>query len=106
MQKPIASHTMSRHQFSAGNENISTRQQKMPAIGTNGTQGDRKGRSASGCVLRMMSTAEHTMTKASSVPILVSSASTRNGRKVAIVPTNKPVRIVDFHGVRNFGWTA
>jgi hypothetical protein len=39
---------ISRYQFSAGSENISIRQVRMPATGTNGLSGARKGRSASG----------------------------------------------------------
>ena len=66
-----------------------------------GTNGTRNGRGASGCVRRMISTAAHTITKASSVPMLVSSPGRRNGRKAAMVATKTPVRIVDFQGVRN-----
>ena len=43
----------------------------MPRIGTTGTNGQRNGRSASGSIRRMISTAAQTITKANSVPMLV-----------------------------------
>ena len=36
MTKPIAIQAMSRYQFSTGSENISSRHERMPRIGTNG----------------------------------------------------------------------
>ena len=106
MRNPIPSQINKRHQFSTGRENIKIRQQTIPAIGTKGDQGARKGRSACGWVLRMISTAAQTITNASKVPMFVNSASIRSGSNVAIAPTKTPVRIVDFHGVRNFECTA
>ena len=42
-------------------------------------------------------------TNAKSVPIFTSSASNLSGSKAPSRATKKPVRIVDFHGVRNLG---
>ena len=61
----------------------------------------------SGLVRRMISTAAQTITNASSVPMFVSSARMRQAAGTpAMAATKTPVRMVDFHGVRNFGWTA
>src|SRR5437660_10822090 len=106
MIRPRAIQTKSRSQFAAGSENISIRQLSTPMTGMNGTHGQRNGRSAFGYFLRMMSTARQTMTKAKSVPMLVSSSSASSGRKPAMTMTPQPMRMVDFHGVRNFGWTS
>src|SRR3954471_8671141 len=103
MSRPMMSQMMSRYQFSAGSENISSRQVAMPKIGTSGTNGARNGRFAFGFVLRMTMTAPQTMTKAKSVPMLVISASIESGMKPAIAATKMPVKMVDFQGVRNFG---
>ena len=79
----------------------------MPRIGVSGHEGHpERPRAPSGFVRRMMSTAAHTMTNAKSVPMLTSSARMRSGRKAAPMATKTPVRIVDFHGVRNFSWIA
>ena len=78
----------------------------MPRIGTSGTSGARNGRLAWGFVRRITSTAPHTMTNANSVPMLVISARMLSGTNPAIAATNNPVRIVDFHGVRNVGWMS
>src|SRR5438046_7092817 len=51
-------------------------------------------RRSSDLLTRMMRTAAHTTTKAKSVPMLVRSARTRNGRKAAPSATATPVRIV------------
>src|SRR5437773_12466874 len=98
----MSSQMISRYQFSAGSENIKSKQVRMPRIGTKGTKGARKGRFASGLVLRITMTAPQTMTKANKVPMLVISAKRLNGRKPAIEATNRPVRIVDIIGVRHF----
>src|SRR2546428_9780900 len=103
MLKPITSQMISRYQFSAGSENINSKQVRIPSIGTNGTRGARKGRFALGFVLRITNTAPQTITKANRVPMLVISAKMLSGMNPAIEATNKPVRIVDFHGVRNLG---
>ena len=58
-----------------------------PRIGTTGPSGARNGRSASGCVFRMMRTAAQTITNASSVPMLTSSARIRSGRNAAMIDT-------------------
>src|SRR5213079_614207 len=97
---------ISRHQFSAGSENIKSRQVSMPRIGVKGTKGTRNGRSAAGCVRRMMSTAAQTMTKAKSVPMLTTSSNTVMGKNAASVATKRPVTRVDFQGVRNFSCIA
>src|SRR6185312_8513565 len=98
-----SSQMISRHQFSAGSENIKSKQVRIPRIGTSGTSGARNGRFASGFVLRITSTAAHTITKANRVPMLVISAKRVSGRNPAIDATKMPVRIVDFQGVRNLG---
>src|SRR5438128_7913854 len=103
MLKPITSQIMSRYQFSAGSENISSKQVAIPSIGTKGTSGARNGRTAFGLVLLITSTAPQTITKANRVPMLVISARMPSGRNPAIEATNRPVKIVDFQGVRNFG---
>src|SRR5437667_12681936 len=103
MVQPTTSQILSRYQYSAGNENISSQQGAIPSIRTNGTSGARNGRLALGFVLRMTITAPQTITKAKSVPMLVISARIPSGRNPAIAATNSPVRIVDFQGVRNFG---
>src|SRR2546423_4722199 len=103
MLKPITSQIMSRYQFSAGSENISSKQVRIPRIGTTGTNGARNGRLALGLVLRITNTAPQTITNANNVPMLVISARIPSGRNPAIAATNSPVRIVDFQGVRNFG---
>ena len=54
----------------------------------------------------MTMTAPQTMTKAKSVPMLVISARMLSGMKPAIEATKMPVRMVDFHGVRNVGWMS
>src|SRR5437016_13985107 len=103
MTKPISSQMISRYQFSAGSENIKSKQVRIPRIGTKGTKGARKGRFASGLVLRITRTAPQTITKANKVPMLVISARILSGIKPAIDARNNPVRIVDFHGVRKRG---
>src|SRR5438045_9210106 len=97
---------ISRYQFSAGNEYINSEQVRIPRIGISGTNGARNGRFALGFVRRMTNTAPQTITKANKVPILVISARMLSGKKPAIEATNSPVKIVDFHGVRNFGWMS
>src|SRR6266404_4820513 len=99
----MSSQMISRYQFSAGSENINSKQVRMPRIGTSGTKGARKGRTAFGLVFLITSTAPHTITKANRVPMLVISAKMLSGINPAIDATNRPVRIVDFQGVRNFG---
>src|SRR5258708_31724092 len=97
---------ISRYQFAAGSENIKSKQVRMPRIGTKGTNGARKGGFALGFVFRMTITAPQTITKANRVPMLVISARIPMGMKPAIEATNRPVRIVDFQGVRNLGWMS
>src|SRR5262245_30018934 len=99
----MTSQMMSRYQFSAGSENIKSRHVRIPRIGISGTSGARKGRFALGLVLRMTITAPQTITKANKVPMLVISAKMLKGMNPAIDATNRPVRIVDFQGVRNLG---
>src|SRR5438094_896965 len=78
----------------------------MPAIGTSGTSGVRKGRFTCGFVRRMIMTAAQTMTNAMSVPMFTRSARILRGKSAATVATNTPVRIVALCGVRKTGWTA
>src|SRR6266536_740707 len=99
----MTSQMISRYQFSAGSENISSRQVRIPRIGTSGTKGARKGRFALGFVRRITITAPQTITKANRVPILVISARMLSGINPAIDATKSSVGIVDFQGVRNFG---
>src|ERR1700682_228206 len=99
----MSSQMINRYQFSAGSENINNKQVRMPRIGTSGTKGARNGRLALGFVLRMTMTAPQTITNANKVPMLVISAKMLSGIKPAIEATKRPVRIVDFQGVRNFG---
>ena len=94
---------MSRYQFSAGKENINSKHVKIPRIGMSGTRGALKGRFASGFVRRITKTAPQTITNANRVPMLVISARILSGMNPAIAATKRPVKIVDFHGVRNFG---
>src|SRR5215813_7163984 len=106
MTRPITSQPISRSQLGHGNENISIRHMVIPRIGTTGTIGQRNGRSASGLVRRMTSTAEQTTVNANSVPIFVISSRASIGNKPAPTDTNNPIRIVVFQGVRNRGWTS
>ena len=81
--RPIASQTISRSQLSAGSENISIRQRGCrgsapPAPAGSGTAARR-----SGFVLRMISTAAQTITKANSVPMFVRCSRASIGRKPA-----------------------
>src|SRR5713101_9838006 len=97
---------ISRYQFSAGSENINSKHVRIPSIGTSGTRGARKGRFALGFVLRITSTAPQTITNANNVPMLVISARILSGINPAIEATKRPVRMVDFQGVRNLGWMS
>src|SRR5580692_8755768 len=106
MIKPIAIQMISRYQFADGSENMSIRQVNIPRIGTTGYSGARNGLAASGLVRRMISTAAQTIKKAKRVPMLVRSSSASIGRKPVKMATNAPIKIVDFHGVRNLGWTS
>src|SRR3984893_3855662 len=99
----MSSQIINRYQFSAGSENINNKQVRMPKIGTSGTKGARNGRLALGFVLRMTITAPQTITNANKVPMLVISARMLNGMNPANDATNRPVRIVDFQGVRKRG---
>src|SRR6185436_7101472 len=103
MIRPRAIQANSRHQLADGSENMSIRHESTPMTGTNGTHGQRNGRSALGYFLRMISTAAQTITKAKSVPMFVRWSRASIGRKPAMTTTPQPIRIVDFHGVRNFG---
>src|SRR5229473_935995 len=97
---------ISRYQFSAGSENIKSKQVRIPRIGTSGTNGARNGRLALGFVFRITSTAPQTITNANNVPMLVISAKILNGMNPAIEATKRPVRRVDVQGVRNLGWMS
>ena len=103
---PIHNQTNNLSQFSFGSENINIKQVTIPAIGTNGKRGALNGLSALGCVFLIIKTAEQTITNANKVPMLTSSAKILSGRKLARIATKIPVRMVDFHGVRNFLCTA
>src|SRR5579875_3753779 len=68
--------------------------------------GVRNGRGRSGFVRRMTITAVHTITKAMSVPMFTSSASSLSGKTAAAAATSTPVKIVARCGVRKRGCTA
>src|ERR1700693_2427571 len=106
MTKPRINQTNSLNQLAAGNENISSRQQAIPSTGTKGTRGHRNGRDASGFVFLMIRTAPQTIVNANNVPILVKLSSASIGSNAVMIPTNSPMAIVLFQGVRKVGWTA
>ena len=54
----------------------------------------------------MISTAAHTITNASNVPMFTRSESSLNGNNDDNSAAKMPVTIVDFHGVLNFGCTS
>src|SRR5262245_66300503 len=83
---------------------MSTRQLRIPRTGTAGTKGARKGRSISGCVRRITSTAAQTIRNARSVRMLTSVRRKVMGRKAASAATKLPVRSGELQGVRKTSW--
>src|SRR5579884_1133080 len=104
MSRPMASQTMKRRMVTSGRLTIRTSEAIIERIGIQGTSGTRKARRRFGCVRRRMSTASETSTKAASVPILVSSATTSMGVSPATSATTTPMSRLDQYGVRSRGW--
>ena len=76
---------------------------RMPMVETKRNPGARKGRGASGSVMRRIHTAAETTTKANKVPMLTRSARKPKGARAAAAATTTPTRMVDFQGVLNRG---
>src|SRR5277367_5249524 len=79
-------------------------QEAAPRIGTIGTSGVLNGRFMPGSTDLRIHTPRQTSTKAKSVPILVSSAISLIGTRLAVRPTATPVRTVGIDGVLYLGW--
>src|SRR6476646_3593213 len=103
---PMISQMMRRNHVSPGKERISQNAESMPAIGVKGTHGVLNGRGISGRLRRSTQTPAQTITKASSVPMLTNSPRIPIGISAAKNATKIPTMMVDFHGVRNFGWIS
>ena len=95
--------TKRRIHVSKGRKAIIPKQIMIPRIGTNGTNGVLNDRGASGILTRITQTPKHTNTKASNVPILTISPTTRAGTKAANKLTNTMNNKFDLYGVLNFG---
>ena len=87
--------TASRIQVWLGKVSMSPRQNTIPRIGTTGTNGVRNGRARFGLLTRRTHTPALTMTNASSVPMLTSSASRPTGKNAANAQPTIPTTIVD-----------
>src|SRR5205823_3076760 len=105
MHNPIANQANNRNQFAAGSESISTKQLKIPRMGTIGTNGHRKGRGACGFTNRITSTAAQTMTNANNVPMFVNCKRASIGNSPVSAATTAPIIIVLIQGVLNLGCT-
>ena len=103
MVKPITSQTINRTHVSPGRAAIMATQEIIPKMGTNGTNGVLNARGKSGCVLRNTITPTQTKTKASNVPMLVISPTTRAGTNAANKLTNNINNKFDLLGVPNLG---
>src|ERR1017187_1689530 len=106
MVSPIASQTTSRIQVSEPRDAIIAKHTRTPRIGTTGTNGVRYGRGALGLVLRIQMMPMHTITNASSVPMLVMCPSFEIGRKPENSETKSMKIRLQRHGVRNFLCTS
>lgn len=106
MTKPIANQIINRSHVSPGKNTIINTQDKIPKMGTNGTNGVLNARGRLGCLTRNTQTPTHTSTKASKVPILVISPTTRAGTNAAKRLTKSMNNKFDFEGVPNFGCTC
>src|ERR1017187_350171 len=106
MVSPIASQTTSRIQVSEPRDAIIAKHTRTPRIGTTGTNGVRYGRGALGLVLRIQIMPMHTMTNASSVPMLVMCPSLEIGRKPENSETKTMKIMLQRHGVWNLGWMS
>ncbi len=83
-----------RTQVSAGRLSISHSEAATETTGSSGTSGVRKARGRSGRVLRRMITLIATTTKAKSVPMFTSSASSLRLVKPATIAMTTPSRMV------------
>lgn len=103
---PITIQMPKRTQVSAGRFSISQTEAAIDRIGTSGTSGVRNERCRSGRVRRRMITPRATTTKANSVPMFTSVASSLMLVKPATTAMMTPSRMVGRYGVRNFGWVT
>src|ERR1043166_8554827 len=103
---PITSQMTRRIHVSNGKERISQNAASIPQMGVKGTHGVLNGRGISGRLRRSTQTPAQTITKASSVQILTNSPRMPIGISAAKNATKIPTMMVDFHGVRNFGWIS
>src|SRR6476620_12085805 len=76
-----------------------------PIGATNQTIGVLNGRGRLGSRILNTRTPQHTITKASRVPIDTSLAASLTGRMAAGIETASPVTMDVIYGVRNLGWT-
>src|SRR5689334_8288883 len=101
MNMPITSHTASRIQVRPVRLTIIASEITIPRMGTTGTHGVLNGRSRLGSLRRITHTPAHTITNASSVPMLTISSRTLIGKEAASTATKVPTVIEEIHGVRN-----
>src|SRR5947209_6175681 len=106
MHIPMTSQITSRYQVSLSSDAIMAKHTSTPRIGTTGTNGVRYGRGALGLVLRITIMPTHTITKASSVPMLVMWPSFEMGKKPLNNETNTIKMRLQRQGVWNFGWMS
>src|SRR5580698_7595017 len=99
----MTSHVAAMIHVLAGRKSSISKHTRMPAIGTNGANGVRKGRGSSGRVRRSTNTPMHTMMKANSVPKDVMWPSQLIGRKPEKTLTKIISVMLDRHGVCHFG---
>ena len=96
---PRAIQIIKRHHVSEGKDAICKKHIPAPKIGTKGTKGVLKGRSASGRDLRSIITLTQTMTKANNVPMETNSPRILIGNNPATIAATDPVNIVVMYGV-------
>ncbi|KAA6315686.1 hypothetical protein EZS27_033895, partial [termite gut metagenome] len=97
---------MRRTHVSNGKKAIINRQVAIPSIGTSGTSGVLNARGTSGIFFRITQIPAQTMTKASKVPMLVSSPATRAGtNKVKTLIRVRNSRLL-LYGVLNLACTC
>ena len=101
----MANQMINRSQVSPGKDTIIPKHDRMPRIGTKGTNGVLNARGRLGWVLRRTITPTHTKTNARRVPMLVISPTTRAGTKAANKLTKSINNKFDLLGVPNFGCT-
>jgi len=100
MLMPTTVQIRSRHHVPRGNASVIPRQTTAPLTHVTGAHGTRKGRGASGRVLRSTSTPRQTTAKASRMPIEINSPSTSSGKMPAKKAAMSPVATVATWGVR------